>query len=82
MAQMDLLWLGIGAIGIYYIWGNGMGGIFNTSFASGELTGNPNPNYAPITSPQGGQGLLFGRTGDIYQGMGNPIQTISGTWHL
>jgi hypothetical protein len=76
-AGMDLLWLGVGAVAIWYIWGNGMGGIFNTSLASGEMQGNPttgNGNGGMIN------GLLYGTGGDVYSG--NPIQTISGTWHL
>lgn len=61
---MDLLWLGVGAVAIWYIWGNGMGGIFDTSMASGEMTGNP----------------TNGNGNGVYAG--NPVQTISGTWHL
>ena len=38
--------------------------------ASGEFKGNPVDSGA----------LKFGKYGDVYSG--NPVQTISGTWHL
>jgi hypothetical protein len=69
------LWLVAGVVVLWW-WMKNNGRGFNPTRASGELTGNPNP----IISPQGGLGLLFGERGNVYSG--NPVQTISGTWHL
>ena len=72
------LWLVAGVVVLWW-WMKNNGTGFNPSFASGEFKGNPNP----IISPQGGHGLLWGTTGDVYSvNKGNPVQTISGTWHL
>tara|TARA_Y100000296_G_C5177784_1_gene261188 strand:+ start:4173 stop:4382 length:210 start_codon:yes stop_codon:yes gene_type:complete len=63
-------WLLVGAVAIWWMWKNNGWGFIPTQ-ASGEFRGNPYP------SSSGGDAY---KVNGVYDG--NPVQTISGTWHL